>query len=75
VDPVTGLDYMDKIKFLTLPGFVVQLVASRYTDYATATFLTYVTRNVSNIDIYFTGVFIYYIQLFVINSMVLSGFS
>jgi hypothetical protein len=40
VDPRTGLNDAEKIKFLTLPGlgnsnpFVVHPVASRYTDYA-----------------------------------------
>jgi hypothetical protein len=29
-----GLDDVEKRKFLTLPGLELQLVASRYTDYA-----------------------------------------
>jgi hypothetical protein len=38
VDPRAGLDDVERIKFLTLPGLeldpsVVQPVASRYTDY------------------------------------------
>jgi hypothetical protein len=38
VDPRAGLDELEKRKFLSLPGLepdtsVVQLVASRYTDY------------------------------------------
>jgi hypothetical protein len=39
VHPRVGLDYMEKIKLLLLLGSdpsVVQAVASRYTDYATA---------------------------------------
>jgi hypothetical protein len=41
VDPRAGLDDMEKLKFLTLPEIetrpsVVQPVASRYTDCATA---------------------------------------
>jgi hypothetical protein len=41
VDPRSGLDDLEKIKFLTLPGLelrtlAVQPVASGYTDYATA---------------------------------------
>jgi uncharacterized protein YbbC (DUF1343 family) len=41
MDPRIGLDIMEKLEFLALPGlellpFVVQPVASRYTDRATA---------------------------------------
>jgi hypothetical protein len=38
VGPRAGLDGIEKLKFLTLPGLelVVEPVASRYTDYATA---------------------------------------
>jgi hypothetical protein len=33
VDPITGLDDVEKRKFLTLPGLELEPVASRYTDY------------------------------------------
>jgi hypothetical protein len=40
MDPRAGLDDMEKLKFLTLPGLeldpsVIQPVGSQYTDYAT----------------------------------------
>jgi hypothetical protein len=34
VDHRTGLDDLEKIKFLTLPGLELQPVARSYTDYA-----------------------------------------
>jgi hypothetical protein len=47
VDPSTGLDDLEKRKFLTLPGLeldpsLVHLVTSRYTDYATPAPYSYI---------------------------------
>jgi hypothetical protein len=44
VDPRSGLDDVDKRKFLTVPGLEIQPVASRYTDYVVPALMSHSTR-------------------------------